>query len=297
METAELTLVRFVGALSAAESVEQLQRTFLAGFGRVLGVEMYGLTGIAAVGVCDAFLARQDEEPLLAQARATGRTAYGPPALRVHRIRRLVHVPVPGADTLFFADRDAASDIALAEAIASVLGAALAGIRARAEVQRERDDALAALDLAATPTVTSHPDVQPNAAARRLLSQVLDAHEHLAHLLARPSTDGPFARRLEVELVTGGTAVLHAVSSEVASGLVTVLQLERERPALAPLVGLTPRETEVARLVVDGLADREIAERLHLSHHTVSQYVKRIYRKLSVDSRVALTRLALRPTG
>jgi DNA-binding CsgD family transcriptional regulator len=30
-----------------------------------------------------------------------------------------------------------------------------------------------------------------------------------------------------------------------------------------------------------------------LSHHTVSQYVKRIYRKLDVPSRVALTRLVL----
>ena len=94
--------------------------------------------------------------------------------------------------------------------------------------------------------------------------------------------------------MTGENAVLHAVSSEAASGLVTVLQLERARPAPAPLVGLTPREAEVALLVVDGLADREIAERLHISHHTVSQYVKRIYRKLSVDSRVGLTRLALR---
>jgi DNA-binding CsgD family transcriptional regulator len=45
--------------------------------------------------------------------------------------------------------------------------------------------------------------------------------------------------------------------------------------------------------VVDGLSDREIAERLFLSPHTVRQYVKRIYRKLDVDSRVALTRLLL----
>jgi DNA-binding NarL/FixJ family response regulator len=59
------------------------------------------------------------------------------------------------------------------------------------------------------------------------------------------------------------------------------------------LAALTPREQEVAALVVDGLADREIAGSLHLSHHTVSQYVKRIYRKLGVDSRVALTRLLL----
>jgi DNA-binding CsgD family transcriptional regulator len=57
---------------------------------------------------------------------------------------------------------------------------------------------------------------------------------------------------------------------------------------------LTPREREVATLVLDGLADREIAERLFLSRHTVSQYVTGIYRKLGVHSRVALTRLLLR---
>src|SRR5918994_627718 len=38
----------------------------------------------------------------------------------------------------------------------------------------------------------------------------------------------------------------------------------------------TPREREVALFVVDGRSDREIAERLSLSHHMVSQYVKRV---------------------
>ena len=49
-------------------------------------------------------------------------------------------------------------------------------------------------------------------------------------------------------------------------------------------------------LIAEGLADREIAQRLFLSHHTVSQYVKRIYRKLGVDWRVGLTRLLLGAT-
>ena len=49
----------------------------------------------------------------------------------------------------------------------------------------------------------------------------------------------------------------------------------------------------MALFVVDGRSDREIAEGLSLSHHTVSQYVKRIYRKLDVASRVALTGLLL----
>jgi DNA-binding NarL/FixJ family response regulator len=77
--------------------------------------------------------------------------------------------------------------------------------------------------------------------------------------------------------------------------VVTVLELKRQQPELDHrlLGALTPRETEVAVLVAAGLSDREIAERLYLSRFTVHQYVKRIYRALGVDSRVALTRLLL----
>ena len=75
--------------------------------------------------------------------------------------------------------------------------------------------------------------------------------------------------------------------------LVTVLELRGEQPGLAGrfLRSLTPREAEVAGLVVEGLTDREIARRLLLSPYTVMQHVKSVYRKLGVDSRVALTRL------
>lgn len=77
--------------------------------------------------------------------------------------------------------------------------------------------------------------------------------------------------------------------------VVTALELKPEQPELdhRMLAAHTPRETEVAVLVVAGLSVREIAERLYLSRYTVSQYVKRIYRALGVDSRVALTRLLL----
>lgn len=74
-----------------------------------------------------------------------------------------------------------------------------------------------------------------------------------------------------------------------------MLELQHDHPSLdsGRLLSLTPRESEVAVLVVDGLSDREIAERLCLSRFTVHQHVKRIYRALEVDSRVALTRLLL----
>ncbi|MFQ1061958.1 LuxR C-terminal-related transcriptional regulator [Bordetella trematum] len=57
-------------------------------------------------------------------------------------------------------------------------------------------------------------------------------------------------------------------------------------PAALPSTGpLSPREMQVLRMVASGLGNREIAEQLHLSRHTVEQHIKNIYRKLTVTSR------------
>lgn len=57
-------------------------------------------------------------------------------------------------------------------------------------------------------------------------------------------------------------------------------------------VALTPREAEILRLVADGMSNREIADEVHLSRHTVESHVKRIYRKLAVSSRMMAVREA-----
>lgn len=51
---------------------------------------------------------------------------------------------------------------------------------------------------------------------------------------------------------------------------------------------LTPRERDVVRLVAEGLKNREIAQELHVTEHTVSNYLYRIFDKLGVSSRVEL---------
>jgi DNA-binding CsgD family transcriptional regulator len=51
---------------------------------------------------------------------------------------------------------------------------------------------------------------------------------------------------------------------------------------------LTPTEKQVARLVADGRTNREVAEALFVSVHTVDANLKRIYRKLGVRSRTEL---------
>jgi len=52
---------------------------------------------------------------------------------------------------------------------------------------------------------------------------------------------------------------------------------------------LPPRQRQVLELLVEGLADKEIAERLGISRHTVNQYTKQIYRRFGVTSRAVLT--------
>ncbi|MGW6441478.1 response regulator [Lentzea sp. NPDC055074] len=55
----------------------------------------------------------------------------------------------------------------------------------------------------------------------------------------------------------------------------------------APDRALTRRETEVLVLVADGLSNRAIATRLHLTEGTVKSHLARCYTKLDVDSRTA----------
>ena len=57
---------------------------------------------------------------------------------------------------------------------------------------------------------------------------------------------------------------------------------------------LTKRETDVVKLVVDGYANRDVAEKLGLTEHTVSNYLFRIYEKLGISSRVELVLYSLK---
>ncbi|MBT2227792.1 helix-turn-helix transcriptional regulator [Nonomuraea sp. NEAU-A123] len=61
------------------------------------------------------------------------------------------------------------------------------------------------------------------------------------------------------------------------------------RKAVGP-PALTARERQVAELVSQGLTNRAVAERLHLSQKTVETHVARIFSKFDVRSRVALAR-------
>lgn len=86
----------------------------------------------------------------------------------------------------------------------------------------------------------------------------------------------------------GADEVAAAVRA-VGSGR-TVFAAAREQPR-SPL---SPREREVLGLLATGATNREIAERLHLSPHTVKEHTSSLYRKLEVRNRAEAVRRAER---
>jgi DNA-binding CsgD family transcriptional regulator/tetratricopeptide (TPR) repeat protein len=68
------------------------------------------------------------------------------------------------------------------------------------------------------------------------------------------------------------------------------------RSAARPEVGwesLTETERVVAELVADGLSNRDVAARMYVSVHTVAFYLRQIFRKLTIGSRVELARIVV----
>jgi two-component system nitrate/nitrite response regulator NarL len=86
-----------------------------------------------------------------------------------------------------------------------------------------------------------------------------------------------------------------ANSGQLQLLLDTLKRVEPIRPVASPgMTSLATRESQVANLVAEGLANKEIARRLGITTHTVSNYLFRIYNKLGISSRVELVLSVMR---
>ncbi|MDQ3043179.1 MAG: response regulator transcription factor [Acidobacteriota bacterium] len=85
-----------------------------------------------------------------------------------------------------------------------------------------------------------------------------------------------------VEKASRGEAVLHP---RIAAQIVENLQNNQARAEQNPLMTLSRRESEVLRLIAEGLPNAQIAERLFISEKTVKSHVGNILSKLHLADR------------
>ncbi len=89
------------------------------------------------------------------------------------------------------------------------------------------------------------------------------------------------------EVAAGGSPM----TPRVARRVLEMFSRLAPQPTAQPL---SPREREVIEFMAEGLTNKEIASRLSLSVHTVTEYVGDIYRKLHVNTRAGAVAKALR---
>lgn len=140
--------------------------------------------------------------------------------------------------------------------------------------------------------------------AQAVLAQALDPHRALVEItqavaaaLTRPFDAAAAPRGFqslgELPSLRGiGTVSLHRPPAPVPGvAAVVVLSVGARDSGEFMSRLLTRRELEVARLVATGAANKEVAARLGISTHTARHHTERVYRKLSIKSRVSLVRM------
>jgi DNA-binding CsgD family transcriptional regulator len=322
--------LQFAVDLSRAQSVEELVRCLYAGINGVfksvvVGFDVFDpdthrLLSTSAQGVSEFFLARYDRvgretDPVLNRAIASQDIAYNlammseaewrdlrvyREAFSLHRMTSLVYVPVIIAGKVVATlnlgrgeGNPAFSSEELQEAreVAGLLSSLIESLQRRELLEHELGLFRGAFDLTNEPVVIS--DVQratryANRAARHVLDgQPSDAPSFDEAIIRFQTRKHPYD--------TDEGLVQRAVSLGDGHAFVAFLRTGPRAEGLPEWLrhSLTPRETDVLRLAINGLRDAEIAQRLNLSVHTVKGYLREIFKKTGVRSRVELARIAV----
>ncbi|KAA0091498.1 helix-turn-helix transcriptional regulator [Mycolicibacterium sp. P1-18] len=99
--------------------------------------------------------------------------------------------------------------------------------------------------------------------------RIVDARAHLSVALTAFDTAGatPFANRAASELRAAGVAASPSPAASGAAGI------------------LTSQELQIAQLAAAGMTNREIADRIYLSHRTVAAHLYKVFPKLGITRR------------
>ncbi len=129
------------------------------------------------------------------------------------------------------------------------------------------------------------------------------------HILILTIHEDEALLRAALKAGAGGYILKHAAEAELISAINTILRgdlyvdpsmvrklfSEEVTPVATsskPAISLTPRETEVLKLIVQGYTNRQIGEELSISIRTAESHRSNLSEKLGLHSRVDLVRYA-----
>jgi two-component system response regulator NreC len=186
------------------------------------------------------------------------------------------------------------------EAAFDLVGEAAGGYEALELVEKTKPDVLI-LDLSMPDLdgISVTRKIKPNFPDLKILILTLHEDEALLKEAIKAGAAGYILKRAaEAELISAIRTILRGdlyVDPSMVRGL-----LEESRQVQVKqsdqTESLTPRETEILRLIVEGYTNRQIGQELNISIRTVEGHRANISDKLGLHSRVELVRYA-RKTG
>jgi DNA-binding NarL/FixJ family response regulator len=182
-----------------------------------------------------------------------------------------------------------------AEADLTVVAEAGDGIEA-VQAVLENDIDLAILDVsmprmtginAAREIIGARPNV------RVLMLSMHDSTEYLFEALRAGASGYVLKSGADRDLIEACRAAMRDEPFLYPSAIRTLIRDHLERPSGADEI-LTPRETEIVKLIAEAHSSKRIAELLVISPKTVERHRANILEKLGMSDRVELTRYAIR---
>ncbi|MEO5632590.1 response regulator transcription factor [Gaiella sp.] len=129
---------------------------------------------------------------------------------------------------------------------------------------------------------------------RILMLSMYDSSEYLFEALKAGASGYVLKSGVDRDLIQACRAAMRDEPFLYPSAIRTLIRDHLERRAPSDNESLTPRETQIVKLIAESHSSKEIAELLVISPKTVERHRANILKKLGMSDRVELTRYAIR---